>query len=224
MFHASLDLPIGATLIAPLLLVWWLAARARRWELKLIHSSECNINLTFHFLGVQLGNTEIDFFPLKYEASWRGGIVGLCIVIGAILCLSTNPAHLMPANECAGATLGLGRGWGLAPMKLRCWPCLAGPHLQLLCSCLVLGCVSSRVEGWLPWPHFVAAVMLDLVPWVLGLVLREGLALAVAPRLARELQVSASLATWLADSVLLCSWWDVLIFSAHCSWADGTWE
>jgi len=61
------------------------------------------------------------------------------------------------------------------------------------------------VEGWLPWPHFVAAVMLDLVPWVLGLVLREGLALAVAPRLARELQVSASLATWLADSVLLCS-------------------
>ena len=39
------------------------------------------------------------------------------------------------------------------------------------------------------------AVMLDSVPWTLGLVLRECSALAIAPRLARELQVSPSLAT-----------------------------
>lgn len=48
----------------------------------------------------------------------------------------------------------------------------------------------------------VAVVVLDSV---LGLVLRECSALAVAPRLARELQASLSLATWLADSASLCS-------------------
>lgn len=58
---------------------------------------------------------------------------------------------------------------------------------------------------WVSLVLLVAAVVLDSVPWVLGLVLRECSALAVAPRLARELQVSPSLATWLADSASLCS-------------------
>ena len=71
------------------------------------------------------------------------------------------------------------------------------------------GWSTSPVIAWLPhcWMHvfkdgglvslasLATAVMLDSVPWTLGLVLRECSALAIAPRLARELQVSPSFAT-----------------------------
>lgn len=36
--------------------------------------------------------------------------LGVCVVIGVILFLGTNPVDVIPSNECAGATLGVGKG------------------------------------------------------------------------------------------------------------------
>lgn len=84
---------------AACLTAWWLPARTQGWEVKLICNSEGNVNLTFHFLGIQLGSKEMDFFPLKCEASQRGEIES--VVIEAILFLTTNPEYIIPSNDCA---------------------------------------------------------------------------------------------------------------------------
>lgn len=60
-------------------------------------------------------------------------------------------------------------------------------------------------RGLVSLASLAAVVMFDSVPWVLGLVLRECSALAVAPKLDKELKVSPSIATWLADSASWCS-------------------